>query len=75
MAGQGTKILASNEDDLRNIDELILEHCKIDKPKYSERARALCMEFCYFERTINIYKQRGRPKRKYGKNQTVESEK
>ena len=58
---------------MRNVDELLEERCKIPKPRYSERARALCMEFCYLERTINIYKHRGRnAKRKNGK--TTESE-
>ena len=55
VPGDGTKILASNEDYLRNIDEMIEEHCKIPKPKNSERTRGLCMEFCYFDRELEVY--------------------
>ena len=53
--GDDTKILPSNIDYLMNIDEMIEEHCKIPKPKNGERARGLCMKFCYFDRELEVY--------------------
>lgn len=32
--GKGIKILDNNEDDLRNIDDVLNERCGIPKPKY-----------------------------------------
>lgn len=55
-SGTGTtRLLASKDGDLRNIDEVILDHCKIPKPSYKERARVMSMEFCYFERDLDVY--------------------
>ena len=55
VKGKGIKILESNEDDLRNIDDILNERCGIPKPKYRNRARTMCMEFCYFERDLEVF--------------------
>ena len=36
VPGQGTKIVATNEEDLRNIDDVIQEEVKITKPRFNE---------------------------------------
>ena len=41
--------------DLRNIDDVIEERCRIPPPKYHERARAMCMDFCYFESELEVF--------------------
>ena len=55
VPGQGTKILNSNREQLRNMDEVIQEKCQIKKPVYSSRARSLCHEFNYFEQDLEVF--------------------
>ena len=40
-----------------NIDEIIEDQCKIAKPKYTERARALCMDFFYFDKHVEVFSE------------------
>jgi len=55
VKGEGIKILGTNDDDLRNIDDILNERCGIPKPKYRNRARTMCMEFCYAERALEVF--------------------
>ena len=53
--GQGTKILDLSEANLRSIDKIIEEKCKIVRKSPHRRAFALCMDFCYFDREIEVF--------------------
>ena len=44
-----------HEDDLRNLDQVILEKCCIDRPRLPQSSRTLCMLFCYYERGIEVF--------------------
>ena len=55
IPGQGTKIISSNEENLRNLDEVILESCRIKKPHYRIRARSLCSDFSYFDKDLEVF--------------------
>ena len=57
VPGEGTKVLDTNEEEMRNTDSLLEEKCEIPKPVYDERARELCMDFCYFDRDVEAYSE------------------
>ena len=55
VPGEGIEIQDCNEDEIRNIHEVIEEKCEIKKPSYPERARGLTNDFYYFERAKNVF--------------------
>lgn len=55
VPGEGTKVLETNEEEMRNTDEVLEEKCNIPKPNYDDRCRVMCMDFCYFEREVEVY--------------------
>ena len=54
-AGKGVTILDCIEDEMRNIDDVVEESCQIGKPSFVERGRALCNNFAYFDKYLDVY--------------------
>ena len=57
VPGEGVKLLGTDEDYFRNMDDYIAEKTGIERPEYGARARELCMDFCYFDRDLAVFSE------------------
>lgn len=42
---------------MRDIDSVIEQNCQIAKPLYDEKSRNVCMDFCYYERDLEVFSE------------------
>ena len=53
--GKGVNIVDCLENEMRNVDDVINESCQIKTPSFLERGRALCQDFSYFDKELEVF--------------------